>query len=71
MKKITKDKLKVILREHKLWGEGDPKGKYAYLRDADLHCADLRDADLRDAASAISMIMRSTPGAMPAWGGAP
>ena len=48
------EKIKEILRLHKLWLDGDPQGRHANLHDADLrhanlHDADLRYADLRDA----------------------
>lgn len=48
------EKIKEILRLHKLWLDGDTQGRhadlrYADLRDADLHGADLRHANLHDA----------------------
>jgi hypothetical protein len=46
---ISPDELAEILRLHKLWILGDPKGQKADLRFADLRSADLRFADLRSA----------------------
>jgi len=52
---ITKIELKKIIKQHKLWvdGENEDGGRADLsnmdLRDADFHGADLRDADLRDA----------------------
>jgi len=46
LKKITKDELKQILDNHKLWLEDNSKGKRADLSFADLHSADLHSADL-------------------------
>ena len=53
MKKITKEELKTILEQHKLWLDSNgKKGKRAdltgaYLTGADLRCVDLTSADLR------------------------
>jgi hypothetical protein len=51
---MTKEELKVILNNHKLWLDEKEEGVRAYLRYANLRYvnlegADLRDADLRDA----------------------
>ena len=48
MKKITRNELNEILKEHKKWLHGNG-GKQADLRYADLRGADLRYADLRGA----------------------
>lgn len=48
-RKITKDKLDVFLRKHKLWLIDDPEGEKADLRGADLRGANLYGADLRGA----------------------
>ena len=45
-KRITQDELEVILRKHKLWLVGDPKGERANLTGADLTRANLYGADL-------------------------
>ena len=48
MEKITKEELKTILEQHKLWLDSDgEKGKCANLSGADLSGADLSGADLR------------------------
>jgi hypothetical protein len=49
VKKITNDELKVFLRKHKLWLNGEMGGERADLRGANLRGADLRGADLRGA----------------------
>ena len=47
MKKITKEELKTILEQHKLWLDSDGKdGKYAILYGADLSDADLTGVNL-------------------------
>jgi uncharacterized protein YjbI with pentapeptide repeats len=48
MKKTTKEELKIILEQHKLWLDSDgEKGKRADLSSAILTCVDLSGADLR------------------------
>ena len=50
MKKITKEELKTILEQHKLWLDSDgEKDKCANLSGADLYHADLRRAYLTGA----------------------
>jgi uncharacterized protein YjbI with pentapeptide repeats len=49
VKKITNNELKVYLRKHKLWLNGEMGGERADLRGANLRGADLRGADLRGA----------------------
>jgi uncharacterized protein YjbI with pentapeptide repeats len=50
MKKITKNELKTILEQHKLWLDSNKKeGKCADLSGADLYGADLYGADLTGA----------------------
>lgn len=46
MKKLTTEELKEVLRLHRLWLEGSPKGRRADFTDADLSNADLSNADL-------------------------
>jgi len=43
---MTADELKIVLENHKLWINGDPKGTRADLYGADLYCANLCDANL-------------------------
>lgn len=47
MKKITRNELEIILRNHKLWLVDHSDGQRADLRNTDLLGADLRWADLR------------------------
>jgi len=47
-RKMNKEKLNKILKEHKQW-IGNVGGKRANLQDANLRNADLRNADLQDA----------------------
>ena len=49
MREITKQELKQILDDHKLWLNNSSEGKKADLRYANLSSADLRSADLRSA----------------------
>ena len=44
---MTKEKLKEVLEQHKLWLEDSSQGNKANLRDANLSHADLRYANLR------------------------
>ena len=46
MREITKQELKQILADHKIWLNNSSKGKKADLRSADLRSADLRSANL-------------------------
>lgn len=46
---MKKEKIKLVLAEHKKWLDDSSKGKRADLRDADLRDADLSGAYLRDA----------------------
>ncbi len=47
LRTITKDELKIILDNHKLWLNNDSKGMRADLSSANLRYADLSYADLR------------------------
>ena len=55
---MNKDELKIILKDHKLWIEGNG-GERADLRHADLRYADLRYADLMGANLDYSVITLS------------
>ena len=64
LRKITTEELKEILEKHLKWSNGDPYGRKADLRYADLSSADLRYADLSSAdlrsANLRSANLRST-----------
>ena len=49
MREITKQELKQILDDHKIWLNNSSEGKKADLRSADLSYANLSSADLRSA----------------------
>ena len=53
---MTSEKLQEILKKHRLWLDGDPKGSKADLSGANLSWADLSGADLSGAKGILSTV---------------